>query len=290
MDTTQAKRRVSLWLLAAILVTVALLAVGGVFAYYLVREELPTLPMAEETEPAFAYSIYGVDEPRGLALSPDGKRLYVTERGGERYVRVFDPQGNLLMNLFPPDSTFRQPTYVAVNPWGHVFVNDLALEGLSIYSPEGEFLGLLNPMGDDADRLERFFTEAAKRGAKLAVAPEGIIEGYLVWEALAWPKLREELVAIAQPLDGPWVRRFKKLAKQLKMCLVFGMAELRGRKDVYNTAVFIDQRGRLCGTYSKATNALKGNIWNFNRCGKEINRVLGVRYDTSRNFPDRYYS
>lgn len=152
MDTTRAKRRVSPWLLAAILVTVALLAVGGVFAYYLVREELPTLPIAEETEPAFAYSIYGVDEPLGLALSPDGNRLYVTERGGERYVRVFDPRGNLLMNLFPPDSTFRQPTYVAVNPWGHVFVNDRALEGLSIYSPEGEFLGLLNPAGEDEDR------------------------------------------------------------------------------------------------------------------------------------------
>ena len=125
----------------------------------------------------------------------------------------------------------------------------------------------------NADRLERFFIEAAGRGAKLAVAPEGIIEGYLVWEALAWPKLREELAAIAQPLDGPWVRRFKKLAKQLKMCLVFGMAELRARKDVYNTAVFIDQRGQLCGTYSKATNALKGNIWSFNRCGKKIRAI-----------------
>ena len=122
----------------------------------------------------------------------------------------------------------------------------------------------------NGDRLERFFTEAAKRGAKLAVAPEGILEGYLVWEALAWPKLRKQLLAIAQPLDGPWVVRFSKLAKQLKMCLVFGIAELRGNKDVYNTAVFIDQRGRLCGTYSKASNALKGNIWNFNRCGKEI--------------------
>jgi len=120
----------------------------------------------------------------------------------------------------------------------------------------------------NADRLERFFREAAKRGATLAVAPEGIIDSYLICEAMTWPKLRRELVAIAQPVDGPWVRRFEKLAKQLKMCLVFGMAELRGKHNVYNTAVFIDQRGQVCGTYRKVTNDICGRSWHFNRCGK----------------------
>ena len=125
----------------------------------------------------------------------------------------------------------------------------------------------------NADRLERFFREAAKRGAKLAVAPEGIIDSYsgntdLLCEALIWPKVRRELVAIAQPIDGSWMRRFEKLAKQLKMCLVFGMAELLGRREVYNTAVFIDHRGHVCGTYRKVGNELAGRSWHFNRSGK----------------------
>ncbi len=122
----------------------------------------------------------------------------------------------------------------------------------------------------NADRLERFFREAAKRGAKLAVAPEGIIEGLPLNECAFWPKLRRELVAIAQPVDGPWVRRFEKLAKQLKMCLVFGMAELGGKREVYNTLVFIDQRGQVCGTYRKVTNDIVGRSWHFNRSGKII--------------------
>jgi predicted amidohydrolase len=121
----------------------------------------------------------------------------------------------------------------------------------------------------NADRLEVFFAEAAKHGAQLAVAPEGILEGYLVHEAFAWPQLREQMLDIAEPVDGPYVRRMAKLAKQLKCNLVFGFAELAG-KNVYNTAAFIDARGRLRGTYRKMSNAIGHKTWAFNGVGKTI--------------------
>ncbi len=122
----------------------------------------------------------------------------------------------------------------------------------------------------NADRLEMFFVEAAKHGAQLAVAPEGILEGYLVHEAFAWPQLREQMLGVAEPVNGPYMKRFAKLAKQLKCNLVFGFAELGGRT-VYNTAAFIDARGQLRGTYRKMSNAIKDKYtWPFNGVGKTI--------------------
>jgi len=123
----------------------------------------------------------------------------------------------------------------------------------------------------NADKLEECCKKAAGRGAKLVVAPEGILEGYVANEAIHFPELREPMVEIAEPVDGPYVKRFQKLAQRLGIALVFGMAERRGRRDIYNTALFIDASGRMRGTYSKMQFA-EGydKSWRFNRLGKKI--------------------
>ena len=123
----------------------------------------------------------------------------------------------------------------------------------------------------NADRLEMFFTEAAGCGAELVVAPEGILEGYVANEAVHVPELRKDMLAVAEPIDGPYVERFRKLAGQLKAALVFGMAERRGTREVYNTALFIDASGGISGVYSKMQLA-EGHkkSWSFNRLGKRI--------------------
>ena len=123
----------------------------------------------------------------------------------------------------------------------------------------------------NADRLESLFAEAAGCGVDLAVAPEGILEGYVANEPVHIPELREAMLAVAEPIDGPCVQRFRKLARKLKTCLVFGMAELRGRRDVCNTALFIDHRGTLCGTHQKMRFAEGYDpSWNFNRLGNRL--------------------
>ena len=123
----------------------------------------------------------------------------------------------------------------------------------------------------NADRMEEFLVTAVEAGAELVVEPEGILEGYVANEAIAHPELREQMLAIAEPIEGPHVRRFRKLARQLKACFVFGMAERVGRRDVYNTAVFVDHRGQISGKYHKARLAEGYDpAWHFNRIGNSI--------------------
>jgi len=123
----------------------------------------------------------------------------------------------------------------------------------------------------NADKLEECCKKAAGCGAKLVVAPEGLLEGYVANEAVHFPELREAMVEIAEPIDGPYVKRLQKLARRLGIALVFGMAERRGRRDVYNTALFLDASGRIRGVYSKMQFA-EGydKSWYFNRLGKTI--------------------
>ncbi len=123
-------------------------------------------------------------------------------------------------------------------------------------------------LDENADTLERAYRDAAAGGAQLAVAPEGALDGYVVNEIIAGdePSARMNEVAIA--LDGPVIRRFRTLARELAMCLVFGFAE-RENGDVFNCAVFIDDRGKIRGKYHKMQFA-EGydSAWWFNRLGR----------------------
>lgn len=120
----------------------------------------------------------------------------------------------------------------------------------------------------NAARLERAFRKAKQGGAQLAVAPEGVLEGYVVNEIIAGREKAERMKEVAVPIDGPVIGRFKKLARELQMCLVFGFAERIG-DDVFNCAVFIDQRGEIRGKYHKMQLA-EGyhRSWWFNRLGE----------------------
>ena len=77
-------------------------------------------------------------------------------------------------------------------------------------------------------RLEAAFREAAEGGAKIAVAPEGALDGYVVNEIIAGEVREDSMSAVAIPIDGPVIRKFQSLARELEMCLVFGFAERIG--------------------------------------------------------------
>ena len=120
----------------------------------------------------------------------------------------------------------------------------------------------------NAARLEEMFREAAAGGAELAVAPEGVLEGYVVNEIIDGEIPPEEIQHVSLTMRSPVIGRFRELARSLNMCLAFGLAERIGG-EVYNCAVFLDQKGRLRGKYHKMQLA-EGHhrSWWYNRLGK----------------------
>ncbi len=117
----------------------------------------------------------------------------------------------------------------------------------------------------NADKMEAFFRGAARQKPDLIVSTEGMLEGYLVAD-VTWHRERvEALLDIAEPITGPHITRFRKLAKLLKTCLCFGFAERIGR-EAYNTAIFIDHHGSICGKYHKVSETTHP-AWNFARQG-----------------------
>ena len=122
----------------------------------------------------------------------------------------------------------------------------------------------------NADKMEAFFSEAAKEEPRVILTTEGVLEGYIVMDVIYHPEKAEAMVQIAEPIDGPYIQRFQRLAKTLKTCLCFGFAERIGN-DVYNCAVFIDHTGDICGRYHK-TQLSEGTHrgWDFNRIGKSL--------------------
>jgi predicted amidohydrolase len=122
----------------------------------------------------------------------------------------------------------------------------------------------------NADKLEALFVEAATDHPQVIVAPEGMFDGYPVMDVIRQPQLAEKMFAIAEPMDGPYIQRFQRLARRLKVCLCFGFAELVA-DEIYNCGVFIDHQGAISGKYHK-TQFAEGvhPSWTFNRIGKAL--------------------
>ena len=120
----------------------------------------------------------------------------------------------------------------------------------------------------NADRLEQAFRQAKQGGAQIAVAPEGALDGYVVNEIIAGEAPAEKMREVAIPLDDPIIQRFQRLAIELEMSLVFGLAE-RMEDDVYNSAIFIDHKGLIRGKYHKMQFAEGYDpAWWYNRLGR----------------------
>jgi predicted amidohydrolase len=122
----------------------------------------------------------------------------------------------------------------------------------------------------NADKLEALFREAAAQKPEVILATEGALEGYVVMDVIEHAERAEAMVDIAEPIDGPYIARFRRLAKALNTCLCFGFAE-RVEREVYNAAVFIDGEGEIRGKYRK-TQFAEGTHpdWYFNRIGKTL--------------------
>lgn len=141
-------------------------------------------------------------------------------------------------------------------------------KGITVRVAAVSFVPKKFDLAGNADRLESAFRKAQQGGAQIAVAPEGALDGYVVNEIIAGKAKAEKMKHAAIAIDHAVIRRFQKLAVELKMCLVFGWAE-RIEDDVFNCAVFIDHSGKVCGKYHKMQFAEGYDpSWWFNRLGK----------------------
>jgi len=137
-------------MIAGLLIALVILAL--LFVWYLMnRKPLSELPGLSETKlPHYEFSIYGTTQPLGVAATPSGDRIYVTESGGERLVRVYDRAGKPVGTLKPPLSTGKghTPVYVAINPTTqNVYVSDRLTESVYIYDAQGKYLRTFAPKG-----------------------------------------------------------------------------------------------------------------------------------------------
>jgi DNA-binding beta-propeller fold protein YncE len=147
-----------------------LVLLAAIIAYLLYRLLTggSSLPGVSSEVPSYDTSIYGVAQPMGVAVSPDGDRIYVTESGGRRLVRVYDRSGSQVDTLKPAGhkGSWRLPVYVAVSPKTEdVYVSDRLREDVEIYDRDGKYLRALKPkarLGRGANPLGLAFDSDGK--------------------------------------------------------------------------------------------------------------------------------
>ncbi|MEZ6071572.1 MAG: carbon-nitrogen hydrolase family protein [Pirellulales bacterium] len=109
----------------------------------------------------------------------------------------------------------------------------------------------------NARRIEELVREAARQGARLVITPEGALEGYVVNEVIDADDQAEKdaltarFQALAEPIDGPYVRRIAQLADELDVYIILGVLLRGDEATTYNTAVLLDPEGKVAGRYNK---------------------------------------
>ena len=141
-DAPPTRRRRKLAILLLLLLAFVGLLLLAVW-YLLFRQPVPLPGIPGETVmPAYTTSVYGSQRPLGVAVSPDGSRIYVGETSGDKVARVLDAGGTQLGVMRPPLSTGENhvPVYLALDPLtGEVYVSDRPTGSIYIYDANGTY-------------------------------------------------------------------------------------------------------------------------------------------------------
>jgi len=82
----------------------------------------------------------------------------------------------------------------------------------------------------------------AMQGGNLVIFPELFLCGY---------NLGDDAPSVSDTADGDTIRQAATIARENRIAVLFGYAE-RHDSQVYNSAIFIDDHGRVLGNYRKA--------------------------------------
>lgn len=120
-------------------------------------------------------------------------------------------------------------------------------------------VGIVTMAGDpwelesNFQRLASHVREAARRRARLVVAPESVLDGYVCG---ADPDVaRAQMVQVAQAIPGgPYLQRAGALCRELGIYLVFGFLELDG-DDLFNACALLGPDGTVAARFRKVHTA-----------------------------------
>lgn len=143
------RRKKALLLLLASLVALLVFIAGWFLITRKPISEFPLPAIVESQMPNFSFAIYGVGKPIGVAVSPDGSRIYATQSEGDELVVIFDGKGAKVGTIKPPATgTDHAFTYVAVDPsTGDVYVSDRRAGAIYVYSADGLYRRTIVPGG-----------------------------------------------------------------------------------------------------------------------------------------------
>jgi DNA-binding beta-propeller fold protein YncE len=197
---------------------------------------------AMRLEPRYLFSIYGVTEPLGVAVTPNGDRIYATEGGGERLIRAFDADGKALGSFAPPDTEAPQrlPTYVSLDSAGQVYVVDRLRRTVDVYDAGGNVKSSL---------------------------PAPFADG---WVPLG-VRVSGDSLLVTETTKGQ--HRVLKLDKSAKLQLQFGREGNSGEAGElsFPNAAVADARGRI---YVSDSN--NGRVQVFDSGGKPLYQIPGI--------------
>lgn len=218
----------------AIVLAVALVVGLAVFGWYLAtRKPLTELPGVNVVPvPTYKTAVFGVEKPLGIAVNPDGSKIYVTSANANSRVAILDASGGKLGELQPPDDgAVHVPVYLALSPdAAKLYVGDRAAGAVYIYDANGTYLSTFAP----ADKTVTFSPLG------IAVTPDGT----LFVANVASDKPAEHCILVFAP-DGT-----------LKQTL--GKGELN-----YPNEIVVDAAGTVFVTDSNA-----GRLVSFDAAGK----------------------